>query len=263
MAASILKNVRELDIQVKHDFYDTSRQLFSIFSKRSREQIGILVPTVKKESFKVLSKAVKKAMLDIDVQDIHRKELFYNNAVAVVSSCEYKMRYLSSLLLKKNPEEKKVQSNFRKVKDMAMFFRDLWNRKYQYSQQKEKESKQRAKSIVTEPKWMLEQKREVVDTHRGQVYLESRQLRRFMDRYPNWSDEWILAETITVKKDYQNIDEDYDFFIASFDKGFFSPLINEDGKSDMVTKEIKRKFGIVCDIPNVVFWIVDIPENKN
>lgn len=221
VAAGILVNIQDLDIQVKHDFYDTSRQLFSIFSKRPREQIGILVPTVKKESFKVLSKAVKKSMGNIQVNDIRRKEVFYNNTVAMVNSCEYKMRQLSSLLLEKKPHENEIYKNFRLVKDMSMYLREIWNTKYKRRFQKEKETKNRARPATSEPRWKPEQKTEVINAYREQISIESRQLHRFMQKYPNWDDQQILAETITVKQDYHNINEDYDFFIASYDMGFF------------------------------------------
>lgn len=262
VAASILENIKELNIQVRHDFYNPSRLLFSIFTKRPREQIGISVPTVRREAFLVLSKAVKKSMISNEQLDKHTKEVFYNNTVALVNSCEHKMRYLFSLLLTKNPNQEKVRKNFQKVKDMSIYLRELWNRKYRNQYQKERESKQRAKPIATEPKWKGEQKVEVLNTYRNQIFIESQQLERFMDKYPNLNDEWILAETLTIKEDYENIDEDYQFYIASFDMGFFSPLIRHDVKSDVVTKEIKETFHITCDRPNVIFWIVNIPSPK-
>jgi len=262
VAASILENIKELNIQVQHDFYSISRQLFSIFSKRPREQIGISVPTVRREAFLVLSKAVKKSMISSDMPDKQRKEVFYDNTVALVNSCEHKMRYLFSLLLTKNPKDEKINRNFKKVRDMSIFIREMWNQKYRHNYQKEKETKIRARPITTEPKWQDEQKKEVVVAHRKMISMEAMQIERFMRSYPNWDDQMILAETITIKEDYQSIDEDYQFFITSFDMGFFSPLIRYGYKSDLVTKKIKDRFDITCDKPNVVFWIVDIPENK-
>lgn len=87
VAASILENVKDLNIQVKHEFYDTSIQLFSIFKKRPREQIGIAVPTVRREAFLVLSTAIKKTMISGIDTDIQTKEKLFNNAVAIVNSC--------------------------------------------------------------------------------------------------------------------------------------------------------------------------------
>ena len=260
VAASILENVKELDLQVKHDFYDTSRQLFSIFEKRPGEQIGISTPTVRSEAFLVLSRAVKKTMAPDGSVDLRTKEILFNNTVALVNSCDHKMRYLFSLLLEKKPMRNKTDKNFKRVKEMAIYLRDEWERKYRSQYQKEKESKNRAKPIISEPKWKDEQKKEVVDAFRGQIFIERSQLERFMKKYPNLNDEWILAETLTIKEDFLNIDEDYEFFIASFDKGFFSPTFVYGVKSDIVTKEIKDRFEVTCDTPNVIFWVVNIPE---
>ena len=262
VAASILENIQELNLQIKHDFYDPSIQLFSIFKKRPREQIGISIPTVRSEAFLVLSKAVKNTMIPLGNIDLRTKEILYNNAVALVNSCEHKMRYLFSLLLEKNPHKNNNQKNFEKVKDMAMYLREEWKRKYRGKLKRESEIKNRAKPITTEPKWKSEQKAEVVDAYRSQIYIESKQLERFMNKYPNLNDEWILAETLTIQEDYKNIDEYYQFYIASFDKGFFSPYIYQGVKSDTVTNEIKERFKIICDIPNVIFWIENIQENK-
>ena len=262
VAASILVNIRELNIDVKHHFYDQSRRLFSIFKKRPNEQIGISVPTMRSEAFLVLSKAVKNSFIENKYIDIKAKENFYNDAVALTSLCEHKMRYLFSLLLNKTPNESDTRKNFQQVKDMSIYLKDLWYTKYQGRHKKLIQSKQRAKSITTEPRWKKEQKTEVVNTYRNQVTIEAKQLERFTKKYPNLGDEWILAETISVKHDYEKINENYQYYIASCDVVFFSPLIYHDTKSDMVTNEIKERFEIDCNIPDVIFWIVDEPLSE-
>ncbi len=259
VAASILVNITELNINVKHHFYDQSRRLFSIFEKRPKEQIGISVPTMRSEAFLVLSTAVKSSFIGNNYVDIKTKEAFYNDAVALTSLCEHKMRYLFSLLLNKTPKKSDTRRNFQQVKDMSIYLKDLWHTKYRGRHKKEIQSKQRAKPITTEPRWNDEQKKEVVNTYRSQVMIEGKQLERFMKKYPNLGDERILAETISVKQDYEKINEDYQYYIASCDVGFFSPLIYHDTKSDMVTNEINERFEIVCDLPDVVFWFVDEP----
>lgn len=263
VAASILEKIREADIEVRHHFFDQSRQLFSIFNKRPKEQIGISVPTVRSEAFLVLSKAVRNSFSESYSMDLQTKEIFYNNIVALVNSCEHKMRILFSLLIEKNPSQEKVSKNFKDVKNMSEYFRDLWNHKYKFHRQKETQSKIRAKPIQSEPKWQQEQKTEVLRAHRQQIVIESKQLERFMYKYPNLNDGRILAETITIQKDYSAIGEDYQFYIASCDSGFFSPLIYHGAKSNLVTTEIKDLFGIICDLPKVIFWIFDEPDDEN
>ena len=265
VAASILVNIRELDIDVKHHFYNQSRRLFSIFKKRPKEQIGISVPTMRSEAFLVLSKAVRNSFIMNKYTDIKTKETFYNDAVALTSLCEHKMRYLFSLLLNKTPNESNTRKNFQRVKEMSFYLKELWHTQYRGRNKKETQSKQRARSITTEPRWNDEQKTEVVKTYRLQVTIEGKQLERFMKKFPNLGDEWILAETITVKEDYEKIDENYQYYIASCDMGFFSPLIYHYTKSDLVTNEINERFEIVCDLPDVIFWFVDepLPEKES
>lgn len=263
VAASILEKVKEENIQVKHQFYDQSRQLFSIFQKRPDEKIGIAVPTVRSEAFLVLSKAVRSSFTDSVLLDIQSKEIFYDQLVALVNSCEHKMRYLFSLLIEINPTQEKISKNSQAVKNMAVYLHDLWKFKYEFQDQKERQSRIRAKPIKTEPKWLKDQKKEVLRAHREQISLEAKQLARFMNKYPNINDERILAETISIREHYAIIGEKYQFYIASCDTGFFSPVIYYGAKSDLVTKEINERFDIICGPPKVIFWIIDIPNIEN
>lgn len=258
VAASILENYSALGIQIKHRFYEQSRQLFSIFAKKPHEKIGIAVPTVKAEAFLVLSQAVKQTFIEhlSGMQSIQQKKIFYNDAVALINSSDHKMRYLFSLLVHKTPNKRYYNSSFNKVKTMSIYLRDVWNQKYRKRYQKENQVKERAKPIINEPKWKDEQKEEVIVTHREQVAIESRQLEKFMRKYPNPGDQNILAETLTIKGDYYHSGEDYKFYIASCDTGFFSPLIWHDTLSNIVTSEIEDRFGITCNLPKVIFWDV-------
>ena len=263
VAASILEKIREIDIQVKHHFYDQSRQLFSIFQKRPDKKIGIAVPTVRSEAFLVLSKAVRSSFTDSFLLDMESKEIFYDQLVALVNSCEHKMRHLFSLLIEINPTREKISKNSQAVKDMAVYLRDLWKHKYKFHDQKEKQSRIRAKPIKSEPKWLHDQKEEVLRAHREQISLEAKQLGRFMNKYPNSNDQGILTETISIREHYAIIGEKYQFYIASCDTGFFSPVIYHGAKSDLVTKEINDRFEIICDQPKVIFWLIDIPNIEN
>ena len=112
------------------------------------------------------------------------------------------------------------------------------------------------KGQKSEPKWKQEQKAEVISAHRSQIAIESRQLEKFVRKYPNPGDQNILAETITIKGDYYHSGEDYKFYIASCDSGFFSPMIWHNSRSNLVTKEIEERFEISCNLPKVIFWNV-------
>jgi len=259
VSASILVNVKELEIPVRHRFYDQSIQLFSVFKKRPSEKIGIATPLVRSEAFLVLSKAVKNELIsNLDLNDLKVKENFFNSTVAFVSLCEHKMHSLFALLEQPQVSKYHFDINLGKVIQMSKYIKEyLWKNRYSRRYQREKEVEIRSKPITTDPYWKDDQKEEVITTHGDQVYREAKQLERFMNKYPNRNDEKILAETITIKYHYP----DHKFYIASCDAGFFSPLRIEGGvKSDTVTREIETRFKITCDFPREIFFLIDEPD---
>lgn len=257
VAASIIENISGLDVPVKHEFYDQSIRLFSIFKKQPQERIGIAVPTVKREAFKVLTRAVKSVFLNGISNDRRVKQHFYDAAVAIINSSESKMRDLFVRLIAERPPEWQIQRNLQIVNRMSNDISNTWNKQYKQKYQRIRQSQKRAKPITTEKYWKDEQKEEVFYTHTEQVHVESIQIERFMKKFPNPMDSRILAETISVKEKYCKMNEDYVFFIASCDTGFFSPYIAANGaKSDKVTKEIHNRFKITCDHPQEIYGFI-------
>ena len=101
--------------------------------------------------------------------------------------------------------------------------------------------------------------------YRGQIRIESKQVKKFVSKEPNAKkldgkklkndnsgDKRILAESATIKRKHEKNQEPIDFYIASYDTGFFSPQLVNGKKSDVVTKEIKKRFGIICDHPGEI-----------
>jgi len=257
VAASIIENIKDSEITVAHKFYGQSRQLFSIFDNRRDEKIGILTPTVKSEAFLVLSRAVKDSFMPKEFANIQMKRIFFDNAVAFVNSSDHRMRKLMSWLIFLNLDISFVQKCHNEVKNMSLHLKDVWKIRYEKRDKKIRESQIRAENIQTEKYWQEAQKSEVFYTHRNQVEVEAQQLWKFIKKWPNKNDEMILAETIAIKKNYENAGEKYQFYIASCDTGFFSPVIYQETRSNIVTNEIKERFNIICDKPSVIYWIVN------
>lgn len=255
VSASILQNIAELETEIKHEFYDQSIQLFSLFNTPVSNKAGYLVPKVKSESFIVLAKAVKSVFVPSTLVNARRKEIFYNDAVAIINASEHKMRKLMGLLEYLELEESKIQTNLAAVRNMSSDLMNEWRKKYQKYNWRVQETKVRSKPIVTEKHWKLDQKKEVVHAHKKQIDRESRQLYRFQRKHPNLADERILAESITLKTLLEKTEVISSFMIASCDSGFFSPYIGSDGISNTVTTEIHTRFGIVCDYPRAVFFM--------
>lgn len=250
VSASIMENLEEIGI-VKHEFYDTSIQLFSLFKKQTPDVEGIAIPKVKSECFGVLSRAVKDTFVPNRKLDPVLKEKFYDNAVSIVSSSEHKMRNLLARLRKIQLDPVQIAKNLQDVQNMSKDLKRDYDNKYKRKDWRRKESKKRAKPVTSEPKWQQEQKDEAVLAHGVQVTRESKQLERFVRKYPNASDQEILAQAITFKILLN--DPDSRILLASSDTGFFSPYYYYGGKSDTVTERIFVKFGIRCDHPRQIF----------
>ncbi len=253
IAASIIQNISEINEEIKHKFYDESIQLFSLF-KHSNERKGIALPKVKKESFGVLARAVKDVFIaKKNIVDIHTKTLFYNNASSIIFSSDHKRQALLARLANIKIKEEDVRQCLQDVIEMTKELRALYYDKYKNKKGRIKESQIRSKNIKTEPKWRPEQKDEVFYTQSGQVARESKQLEKFMKKYPNAPDQRVLSEAIAVKNHLISNGEDIIILIASRDTGFFSPYYYYGGKSDVVTQKIHEKFQIRCDYPRDIF----------
>ena len=255
VAASVIQNIQELDLTIKHEFYDQSIQLFSLF-KENNNCSGILVPTVKTESFKVLSKAVRKVFVPDSLKDPQRRALFYNDAVAIIASSEQKMRILMTRMSRGRYDTHELSKNLKEVKDMSKQLNIVWRKKYRKINWRQQESRMRAKPVMNEP-WKKEQKQEVVSTHDAQIARESLQLRKFVSK-SNSKDELILAETISVRSFEQKNGNSNTFLIASCDSGFFSPYIHRNlGVSDIVTRTIEQRFKIKCHHPRYIYNLIE------
>lgn len=261
VAASINENVQELNAPVKHDFHDESIHLFGIFKRRLSERIGIITSTIESESFYTLNTAVN-SIITKNVSDIELKRKLFDHAVAIINLCEDKMRKLISVLLREPISETDFAKNLSLVDKMCEDVKSTWEQKYATRELREKESWERARPILNEPKWRGDMKQDVIRIHRQQVEREAVQLKRFVDGYPHLSDRKILAEAISIAKYYCKI-SGITFFIASCDMGFFSPYRVKSGvHSDIVTKEIKKRFDISCDFPYKIIQEIEQKTNK-
>ena len=254
IAASIIQNIVELGIVVKHKFYDQSIQLFSLF-KRDNDCYGVLVPTVKTESFTMPVRAVYDTFLSDSSANPQLRTLFYKDAAGIVTSSERKMKKLMRRLKEGEYDHKELCKNIERVKSMSRDLQTEWEERHAGKNRRRPESDRRAKTVLKEPR-NQEQKKEVSSAHDARITRESLQLGRFV-RKSNSRDELILAETISVMQFDEKTGGSYDFWIASCDSGFFAPYIRSHlGTSDTVTREIKNRFKIRCDYPQKIYRLL-------
>ena len=97
----------------------------------------------------------------------------------------------------------------------------------------------------------------------GQLVSDKTQLRRLVNKSPSLNDETILAEATCLSEAY-NRSNPTDMYLASTDL-LFAPMLNEDGsvKSEVITTEIKQKFGVKCDWPHRIAQYLEsvLPHN--
>ncbi len=252
IAASIIENISEINDDIKHQFYEESIQLFSLF-KHPEVCKGIALPKVKRESFGVLARAVKDVFIPKTNVDWHTKILFYNSASSIIFSSDHKRQALLARLINVRVRENDVITCLQGVTEMTKGLRTLYLDKYKNKRGRIKESQERSKNIKSEPKWKSDQKDEVFYAQNSQVAREAKQLERFMRKYPNMPDQRVLAEAIAVKNHLNSNGEDVIILLASRDTGFFSPYYYSGGKSDIVTQKIFSQFQIRCDYPREIF----------
>lgn len=252
VAASIRANVKSIGITVQHQFYDQSIHLFGVFRKNASKQIGITTKTVRGESFNILSKAVNGIIFDNHPDSFSKRRQLLNSATAIVNLCYSKMQGLFSTVIMESPDDHEVQTCMQDVNNMSDHVKLRYNTRYSTSVQKTIEAKRRTEKIMGSA-WKFGLKKEVYRAHRLQVERESVQPERFMRKYPNRGDSRILAEAIVIKRGYESDGDMVNFYIASCDVGFFSPLrLKGNAVSDLVTAEIHNRFGIICDFPKEI-----------
>ena len=254
IAASIIHNICKLNIVVKHKFHDQSDRLLSLL-KRDNDCCGILVSKVKNESFRMLARAVYETFLSSSSANPQLLALFYNDTIGFVSFSELKMERLMRDLKKGEYDSKDLCKNIERVKSMSRDLRTELEERYAGKNRYGRESDRRTKNVLPGHR-KQEQKKEVNSAHDARIARESLQLERFV-RKSNSGDELILAETISVMQFDEKTGGSYDFWIASWDSGFFAPYIHSRlGTSDTVTREIKNRFKIRCDCPQEIYRLL-------
>ncbi|MCY4490563.1 MAG: hypothetical protein OXC46_03750 [Thaumarchaeota archaeon] len=164
------------------------------------------------------------------------------------------------------PLDSLVQKAKKDVRDLSDYITMRYNTVYKDDDSQRKEAKRRTKIEIKQQQnkgsWKV-----IFEKYREQVRIESFQVKKFMSKEPfdknltgkkskdkNSGDKRILAEFVAIKRKHEENNERVDFYIASFDTGFFSAkkIYGITEKSDIVTNEIKERFEIICDIPSEI-----------
>ncbi len=251
VSASIQVNSQKFGKPVIHPFFQESMHLLSTIRKKPNKQFGISSKTVEGETYRVIIKAVKH---EVDKQIIQQSnisiETLFDEFSRISNVCLNKTRQLLSFISIEPVDSSEVQKNLGLVEEMAKSLKITYEGKYINRINKEIAAKRR-RDTTMKFQWKTELRREVYRMFREEIEREAIQICGFMSNEPhkNKNDKQILAEAITIKNTLDNSQ----FYIASNDKKFFSPITLKGGfKSDLVTKEIYNRFGIICDTPKEI-----------
>ena len=174
---------------------------------RKHPNVGYLLPKVDTESKSVLGNAVWDIFNERFQSNPDLKDRLHDEVSNIILACGIEMKGLKQLLASEDLDRKLVTANLKSVKAMTAYLANKW-------ENSDKSDKQ---------------------------------LKRFMKNHPNWCDEQILAEAITLMQKLGGRNPEFDFMIASFDEGFFSPHMASGRAFGAVTREIQARFGYHCD----------------
>lgn len=237
VAASIRAVISEQRIDVKHLFFDTSTTLMLLIQKHVDKRIGLVTARIETEAHNVLESAVLK--------ELQRAGVDFTSLSPVLDICGDNLRRYLQYVTREPVEQDAVDKWF--VKTCAFFGLQRQRMELVDRDTLRSAGKERAKFSVSKRFRVIgEQIRteEVIDDYY--------QLTRLKYRPVKINDMWLLAEAVYLREYYQREDL-VEFYLASNDQ-HFSPVLDDEGHpiSTKITDEIRKEFGIECDLPERV-----------
>ena len=260
MIAASIYNTRDKTglVENRSDATDLINEL----KKHVNEKIGITTQTLYAESMNGLKKGIKAAMPKT-LSDYDRTKTMR----PAINVCEREIKRLSKYLYQYISEDlkgKELQDAKEEIEKLSKYIKVRHETVYKDDNSQRKEAERRAKIEIKQQQnkqlWYV-----LFKKYLEQIRIESKQVKKFMSKEPNTKkldgkkskdensgDKRILAESAAIKRKHEENKEPIDFYIASYDTGFFSPQLVNGKKSDVVTKEIKKRFGIICEHPGEI-----------
>jgi len=218
---------------VEDQFYKISSPLFQVFQKHLKKRIGITTFTVEEEANSVLNSVVLRRISEKikENPETSKKVDFFTTYSTILDICSDNLTKNCSVLLREPiPLEErselvlKIAEMYRKIKELDLF---------EILKFKPKPIERRLK-ILTEKIYESEEKKRLTP------------ILEFMERKPpSIKDYEILAEAAYLAS---SCGSDISFFMASTDQ-HMAPFRREER---IITNEIKKRFNITCDWPDIV-----------
>jgi len=251
VGASIACFIEDVNVQVKDDFYETSKPLFAHFKKRVEETIGIVTNFVIEQSETKMAEIVLKKLDDIAKTGDYKKEKLLESFADILSECNREMRENVKYLRVEPISNEKVSDIFSEVAD----FYDELRRKIRdldpssEIMTKAWQAKSSAKNVGDEKFF----EKIYADGVQPELEAFDKLKRKFIDKGPDWVDIEILAEAAYLAKIY--LKTKTKLWLVSNDQHFVK--VNVESKiSEIVPKRIAEEFNVYCERPEELLKII-------
>lgn len=229
VSASVFAISRELNVPLKHHFYDISFPLFDFLKDHVKQRLGVTTITVEEEARSVLMDAVLDEIEQEVSKNPERRELLFKLYSAFCDISFDNLSKNSSILLREPiPESEREIISF-EVEELYSELSGFDIRKV---------AKELARFVPKRFKKMAEN-----------IYKEQLKHCLPLRRPPSSADKKILAEAVYLLRRYRKENPDFILYLASTDH-HFSP--SRDHKVKTASEKIFNKFGIVCDWPDYI-----------
>jgi hypothetical protein len=236
---------KEFKIELIHPFYDKSKRLFDVLKKKIKKRVGVTTLTVEREATSVLAKAVRDQLTEKAKKDPSKKALLFEYFAIFCDRAFDNIDKNISVLLR---EPVPVGEKNRKLEQVTEMYEELMERGKVASP--ETYARQMIRSYA--PKKL---KKTAYKIYLNEAKKTLKQIIRLRKKPVEPSDMEILAEAAYLKEYYEKRQEVSTFFLASTDY-HFSPCKFNGRESRIISDEIKNRFGIICDWPDVIArWI--------
>lgn len=235
VSASVYGSYKDLGVKLEHQFYAKTVPLFEIIKKYVDRRIGIITFTIETQAIGVIAKAVASELEEKAEKATDPKlkaKLFESHAVFFDQCLAHLQENLS--LLQREPISQTEKDRY--YPEVSLMYNNL------QSIAKRLDINQLINANVA---------RRYRKTIRHEVFSQYKkrykQLLKLKNEPVEESDKGILCEAISLLNLYQKTNQNIRMYLASTDY-HFSPN-NSEGT---ITKEIKKKFQIICDWPDEV-----------
>lgn len=239
ISASVLVSLKDLNLELKHQFYDESIELISHLQKNIAKRIGIITSTIETEAIGVLDQVIEGELTAKHIDRERDFELFSR----ILGICDSRMRNIISYLQREPIDVIDVSQKLPLIQQMYAEFRKK-------AVELPKVASQR-KELIPKP---FQKAVDWFNLFRKQDEMEHAQTLNLLRKDVEFEDMRILAEAYHLRYLYLGSEgKGGKLYIASKDHHFVP--VRRKGwviEGSEITDEIFKRFDVVCEHPRRV-----------